>query len=103
MATAVKKDEILNIAHIVANHDGWELALRQRYVPAILKKDRRPVAIVPGYGMNSKIFGYHPNSFSLEEYVASRGFEVWSMDLREQGRSPASPAARRARFTCATR
>ena len=75
------------ILHFVPNNDGWELALRQRVDPKALKKNRRPVAIFPGYGMNSFIFGYHPKKMSYEEYLASRGFEVWSIDMRKQGPS----------------
>ncbi len=41
--------------------------------------------IVPGYQMNSSVFGYHPNGASLEEHLAARGLEVWSVDLRGQG------------------
>jgi pimeloyl-ACP methyl ester carboxylesterase len=37
--------------------------------------------------MNSFIFGFHPRGASLEAYLASRGLEVWSCDLRGQGRS----------------
>ena len=46
-----------------------------------------PVVILPGYGMNSFIFGFHPRGLSLEAYLASRGIEVWSVDLRGQGRA----------------
>ena len=42
---------------------------------------------VPGYGMNSYIFSYHPRGPSLEGYLAKAGFEVWRVDLRAQGRS----------------
>jgi pimeloyl-ACP methyl ester carboxylesterase len=45
------------------------------------------VLIVPGYGMNSFIFGFHPRGLSLEGYLASRGLEVWAVDLRAQGKS----------------
>ncbi len=37
--------------------------------------------------MNSSVFGFHPNGASLEEHLASRGLDVWSVDLRGQGRS----------------
>jgi pimeloyl-ACP methyl ester carboxylesterase len=37
--------------------------------------------------MNSFIFGFHPRGLSLEAYLASRGLEVWSVDLRAQGDS----------------
>jgi pimeloyl-ACP methyl ester carboxylesterase len=35
--------------------------------------------------MNSFIFGFHPRGLSLEADLASRGLEVWSVDLRGQG------------------
>jgi predicted alpha/beta hydrolase len=90
-------EPIENVKHYVSNNDGWELALRRRFVAGGVRKNRRPVAIVPGYGMNSRIFGYHPHSPPLEEYIASRGFEVWSMDLRQQGNSRRTGSARRPR------
>ena len=52
-----------------------------------LAKGRRPVVIVPGYGMNSFIFSFHPRGASLEDYLADQGLEVWSVDLRAQGES----------------
>jgi pimeloyl-ACP methyl ester carboxylesterase len=47
----------------------------------------RPLLIVPGYGMNSFIFGFHPDGASLVEALVLRGHEVWTVDLRGQGRS----------------
>lgn len=49
--------------------------------------------IVPGYGMNSFIFGFHPNGTSMEEHLARAGLEIFSVDLREQGRSTAEIGA----------
>jgi alpha-beta hydrolase superfamily lysophospholipase len=37
--------------------------------------------------MNSYIFGYHPRGPSMVECLAARGLEVWTVDLRGQGRS----------------
>jgi len=37
--------------------------------------------------MNSFIFSFHPRGLSLEAYLASRGIEVFSVDLRGQGQS----------------
>lgn len=56
---------------------------------------RRPLLIVPGYGMNAFIFGFHPRGTSLEGHFAERGVEVWTANLRGQGRSRATrtPAA----------
>ncbi|MBI5513622.1 MAG: alpha/beta fold hydrolase [Deltaproteobacteria bacterium] len=70
----------------IPNHDGWMLHLRRtcRTPPA---PSRRPLLIIPGYGMNSFIFSFHPSGRSLEAYLADEGFEVWSVDLRAQGGS----------------
>jgi len=73
--------------HFVHNGDGWLLGLKQTYEPRALEPSRRPVAIIPGYGMNAFIFGYHPRGKSMEAYWADKGFEVWSMNLRAQGNS----------------
>jgi polyhydroxyalkanoate synthase len=73
--------------HYVPNGDGWKLAVKQIVDPQRLDRSRRPLLIVPGYGMNAFIFGYHPNGLSLEEYLAQAGFEVFSVNLRTQGPS----------------
>lgn len=74
-------------SHFVPNGDGWLLGLKQTCEPDALNRSRRPVAIVPGYGMNAFIFGYHPRGKSMEAYWAEKGFEVWSLNLRSQGNS----------------
>jgi len=73
--------------HYVPNKDGWELALKQTYDANRLEPGRRPIAIVPGYGMNAFIFGFHPTGVPMETYWAQEGFEVWSLNLRAQGGS----------------
>ena len=75
------------IYHFVDNGAGWLLRLKQRWDSKLLVPERRPLVIIPGYGMNSFIFGWHPNNLSMEEYLVSKGFEVWSADLRGQGHS----------------
>ena len=73
--------------HFIDNGAGWRIALK-RVAPATFSPNPpRPILIIPGYGMNSFIFGFHPRGASLEAYFASRGVEVWSVDLRGQGRS----------------
>jgi pimeloyl-ACP methyl ester carboxylesterase len=84
--------------HYVSNQDGWLLELKQTYLPEKLDHDRRPIAIVPGYGMNSFIFGFHPTGDSMEVSWAGRGFEVWSMNLRAQGGSRREGGSRRYGF-----
>jgi pimeloyl-ACP methyl ester carboxylesterase len=78
--------------HFVADGAGWDLALRR-----VAKRGTprgRPVLIVPGYGMNSFIFGFHPTGLSMEEHLADAGLEVFSVDLRGQGRSVPHEGAR---------
>ncbi len=73
--------------HLADNGHGWLLSLRQSWNPDTVTLDRRPLVIIPGYGMNAFIFGWHPNGPSMIEFLADRGFEVWTVDLRAQGRS----------------
>lgn len=80
----------MNVArYLVDNGAGWKLALtRYRAKDARPRSVRgRPVLIVPGYGMNSFIFSFHPTGPSMVECLAARGLEVWTVDLRGQGRS----------------
>jgi alpha-beta hydrolase superfamily lysophospholipase len=72
--------------HFVNNGDGAELAVKRTFDDARPLLGR-PTLIVPGYGMNSFIFGFHPEGLSLEETLASAGLDVYSADLRGQGRS----------------
>lgn len=81
--------------HWAATDDGWDLHLTRTVVPARFDPARRPVLIVPGYGMNGFIFGYHPSGTSLVLHLARAGHEVWVANLRGQGasrrRSPEAP------------
>jgi pimeloyl-ACP methyl ester carboxylesterase len=74
-----------SVQHFVSNDEGYDLALQQTWDPATLRRGARPVLIVPGYGMNSFIFGYHPRGRSFEAALLRSGFEVWRVDLRAQG------------------
>lgn len=75
------------IDHLIPNGDGWQLSLFQTWDEDRLLSRQNPILIVPGYGMNSFIFSWHPRGASLEAYLAQAGFEVWRVDLRGQGRS----------------
>jgi pimeloyl-ACP methyl ester carboxylesterase len=90
---------VQTVEHRIPNGDGWELSLFQSWSDERLVAGRNPVVIVPGYGMNSFIFSYHPRGLSLEQYLVEQGFEVWRADLRAQGTSRplASPTSARAR------
>src|SRR5262249_50816328 len=83
------------LEHRVQNGAGWTLSLFQTWDESRLIRGRRPVLIVPGYGMNSFIFSYHPRGASLEGHLARDGFEVWRVDLRAQGDSKADPGVAR--------
>ena len=76
--------------HHAATRDGWLLDLKRTYSPEHFHPHTRPVVIIPGYGMNSFIFGFHPRGTSMERCLAEAGFEVWSANLRRQGSSRAS-------------
>ncbi len=78
---------ICNETHSIDNGAGWQLALYQTWDASRLDPSRRPVLIVPGYGMNSYIFDFHPSGRSLVRSLAEAGFEVWRVDLRAQGGS----------------
>jgi pimeloyl-ACP methyl ester carboxylesterase len=73
--------------------DGWQLHVQRTERAGGSDPSRRPLLIVPGYGMNGFIFGFHPRGTSLESHLALSGVEVWTANLRGQGRS------RRARET----
>jgi len=83
----------------IDNGHGWHLGLRRTTDPNAEPlpgtTPSRPVLLLPGYGMNSFIFGFHPSGRSLEAHLAWRGLEVWSVDLRAQGRSLATTEATR--------
>ena len=72
--------------HQVDNRAGWRLSLK-RVTKAGGATATRPALIIPGYGMNSFIFGFHPRGLSMTDYLAARGVEVWTVDLRQQGHS----------------
>jgi pimeloyl-ACP methyl ester carboxylesterase len=78
---------------LVDNRAGWRLAMSRTVgvanaaAPAGAQTAKRPVLVVPGYGMNSYIFGFHPRGPSMVETFAARGLETWTVDLRGQGRS----------------
>ena len=76
--------------HQVPNHDGWNLQLRQARHRTLHNPALAPIAIIPGYGMNSFLFGFHPRGTSMELCLAEAGFEIWSLNLRAQGGSRAT-------------
>jgi pimeloyl-ACP methyl ester carboxylesterase len=67
--------------------DGWSLHVVRTRRWGGIDETRRPLLIVPGYGMNAFIFGFHPRGTSLEAHFADQGIEVWTANLRGQGRS----------------
>lgn len=77
----------------VPTEDGWNLRLKRTISPLHFDSTTSPLLIVPGYGMNSFIFGYHPQGTSMERCLAEGGYEVWSLDLRAMGH--ARPLRRR--------
>jgi pimeloyl-ACP methyl ester carboxylesterase len=80
-------DEPSASQHFAPTDDGWQLDLTRTVLPSRLDRARRPVVIVPGYGMNGFIFGFHPAGTSLVLHLARAGLEVWVANLRGQGES----------------
>lgn len=78
----------VNGQFLVDNGAGYKLSIRRTKPSGTSEAaPRRPVLIVPGYGMNSFIFDFHPRGPSLVASLAARGLEVWTVDMRGQGRS----------------
>ena len=78
----------LAVEHLtVDTPDGWRLDLKRTAEAERPLVGRRPILIIPGYGMNAFIFGFHPRGTSMERCLAEAGFEVWSANLRGQGPS----------------
>lgn len=75
-----RADEI----HRVETSDGWTLALH-RYLPA-RRRYREPVFLCHGMGANRMNFDLAEDR-SLARTLASRGFEVFSLELRGAGLS----------------
>jgi len=73
--------------YVVNNNDGWELSLERLINTKKYDRSLSPALFIPGYGMNSFIFNYHPNGKSLAQYVSDRGFEVYMINFRQMGRS----------------
>jgi pimeloyl-ACP methyl ester carboxylesterase len=78
--------ELSSIELFPPTDDGWCLHLVRTSTSA-LDPRRRPVMIVPGYGMNGFIFGFHPAGTSFVRHLAEAGLEVWVANLRCQGKS----------------
>jgi pimeloyl-ACP methyl ester carboxylesterase len=86
------QDRLVVREQYVTTADGWSLALRRTVMPRTFDRNTKPLLIVPGYGMNSFIFSFHPRGTSMERTLAEAGYEVWAFDMRGQGESRAERA-----------
>lgn len=71
----------------VDNRDGWRLEVRHYYLPDRLRTDAEPILFVPGYGMNTFVLDYHPSDASMVQFLVEAGYEVFTANLRGQGKS----------------
>lgn len=65
----------------VRTKDGWTLLMRRGTLGG-RASGGTPVLLVPGFGMNSSIFTWHPGGPSLMEFLLRAGFDPWTVDLR---------------------
>jgi len=65
--------------------DGWELAV-YHYAPAKPKEDKPPVILCHGMGVNNYFWNVVPEN-DFPQYLSSRGYDVWTLDLRGAGNS----------------
>jgi pimeloyl-ACP methyl ester carboxylesterase len=66
--------------------DGWRLAMH-RYRPGVgVPAHSTPVIVVHGISANARTWSLTPER-SLPRYLAARGWDVWSVDLRGVGES----------------
>jgi len=87
---------MLSEQHLVPTPDGWRLSLRRTLRPDG-PLPGPAVLVVPGYGMNSILFGYHPRGRSFLQALSDAGFDAWTVDFRGQGETRRDPAARASR------
>lgn len=78
--------------YTVSTGDGWQLELHRGTRPG--KTPGKPVLFVPGFGMNSFIFRYHPRHPSFMETLLDQGLDPWSIDLRGQRSARPHPGTR---------
>ena len=71
----------------VRTDDGWMLPLARGIDPD--RAPGRPVLFVPGFGMNSHIFRFHPRGRSFMAHLLDHGLDPWSVDLRGQSTTTA--------------
>jgi pimeloyl-ACP methyl ester carboxylesterase len=83
--TTMNRLDLVVREQYVPTADGWNLHLKRTLSPLHFDPATRPLLIVPGYGMNTFIFGYHPRGTSMERCLAEGGYEVWSLNMRAMG------------------
>lgn len=75
--------------HQITTTDGWTLEVHRGRRAGTLPGT--PVLFVPGFGMNSYIFRFHPRGRSFMEVLLDAGLDPWSVDLR--GQTSSAPRA----------
>jgi predicted alpha/beta hydrolase len=75
--------------HFATTEDGWRLALG-RYRPRVDAGKREPVLLCHGLGANAYNVDFDQER-SLARWLATRGWDVWVMEVRGIGRSRRPP------------
>jgi pimeloyl-ACP methyl ester carboxylesterase len=83
-----REDEVL----AATTRDGWTLSLGRRRPRGAAR--RPPVLLVHGIAMNRQAFDFGVERYSVAAYLASAGFDCFTLDLRGHGRSRRGPSRR---------
>lgn len=98
-STATLAQTHLKTHHYTTTQDGWRLHLvRTRAVGSEGMSRRYPVVLIPGLGSaGTWTFDLSP-AVSLADWLASRGWDVWTVELRGNGGSDKPALFRRSRW-----
>jgi len=80
--------EVIKSSFETQTADGWTIALR-RYQNSLGTQFCEPVILSSGFLENGNVFDLFPGH-SLAEYLALKGYEVWTYDIRGTGESEKS-------------
>lgn len=85
MNTFIRVDVKPEETQYAVTEDGWQLALYHYPAKGLIKRET-PVILCHGMALNNLFWNLAPD-VNFSGYLAQRGFDVWTLDLRGVGRS----------------